>query len=50
MCINREIKITGINIETVNWSNKNSHDIDINSESNQLPKFIYTGLLHIPTS
>ncbi len=30
--------------ETVNWSNMNSHEIDINSESIQLNKLIVTGL------
>ena len=41
---------TGINIDTVNWSNKNSQEMVIYSESTQLNKFIDTGEPHIPTS
>ena len=50
MWINEEIYRTGIKNETVNWSNKNSHESDSNSESTQLPKCIDIGDPPRPTS
>jgi hypothetical protein len=50
MCTNVETYNTGINIDTVKLSNKNSHDIDRYSESIQLLKGIVTGDEPIPTS
>ena len=50
MWIKVDMYKTGINIDTVNWSNKNSQEIDIYSDSIQLNKLTETGEPQIPTS
>lgn len=50
MCTNEETIKTGINIDTVKESKIKPHDTLRDSESIHLNRFIYTGILLIPTS
>ena len=50
MCTKELTIKTGINIDTVKLSNKNSQETDKDSESIQLVKDIVTGEEQIPTS
>lgn len=49
-CTNEETISTGISIDTVRESKVKPHDTLRDSESIHLNKFIYTGMLLIPTS
>ena len=50
MCTKDDIVNTGINIDTVNESKLNAHNILSDSKSIHLNNFMVTGILFIPTS